>query len=129
MNKEIINFPLQSKIIILGGDLNSSTSFSIDLKQLGFKPDYFIVREISASCSNATDEQVCKLYCNLVADDISSVLLGFGPSVSNPQCYVDLSASSLNTNLLILSVQTIDGAIPSIGNPTVFTLAIEFHKK
>lgn len=128
MNKGITNISRQSKVVVLGGDLNSAKTFTYDLKSLGFKPDYFIVRSTNAVATNSADEQPIQIYCNLIADIIDTIIIVNGSSPSNPLTIVDLREKSLNTNLLSISVQTLEGAVPTISHTIYFSIGLEFHK-
>ena len=127
MNKELNIISRQIKTVVLGGNLNSATTFTYDLKSLGFKPDYIIVRSMISLANNA-DEQVCQIYCNLISDIIGNVIISATGSTTNPQSIIDLREKSLNTNILSLSVQTLAGVVATFNHASVFSIDLEFHK-
>lgn len=116
------------KMVSLGDDPASSTSFYYDLKQLNFIPDGFIVSSIYAHTSQANNIQQCLIYCNLLADNIGSTIFdNSSVCVSNPHSVFPL-LNSLNTNLLEIRLTTMNGSKPIFTGTNFFLINIQFYK-
>jgi len=118
---------LYNTLISCYADLNVSNVCNVDLKQLGYTPDGFIVRSIQAHSKNSNDEFALNVNCNLINDTIGGIITANNSSTVNNST-IDFKLQTLNTNNLTLTFNKSDGTALSLTNSVFVIVLLEFYK-
>ena len=102
--ERIANRRFFNQISNSGGDL-LQTSWSQNIKELGFAPDFAIVRTIIYNTASEADPQIYEIKSSLVGYDSIGSFPGsnttedgaIAPIISNPQRVLKLSGGQLNS--------------------------------